>query len=650
MRFFVLALMLLPALAAADQDADYLAARDAYRAGDATKLNRLAARLQQSPLEPYLAYYKLRLNLETASDATILAFLARPDVTPVIDRLRAEWLKLLGKKRRWDTFTAEYPRLGKADRELACYALQARQHPPVGTPPPEDGNAMQELKEARILWLASNDELPDSCTPLFDAAIASGIISEKDLWQRLRLVLEAGNVSLAKQISRKIPAMRALPSSALDNAATDPERYLNKAKLKNATQAQRVVALFALRRLARQLPPLAYAQWEKIAGNFDEDERRYFFGWLGYEAARVHDPHALDWFRAAGDTSLTEMQLSWRVRAALRAQNWHEVWAGVAIMSPQQQREGVWRYWKARALVELGRAPDAEAIFVVLSSDYNYYGQLAAEELGAASASGMMSASFQPDNAAIAAMLQQPAVQRTLALYHMELRTDAALEWEWATRKFDDKQLLVAAEIARRTGMYDHAINTADRTVQLHDFTLRYPTPYRDEMQGHIKKNDLEEAWVYGLMRQESRFVVQAKSTVGAAGVMQVMPATARWIAQKLGMKDYRNALIGQLDTNLKLGTYYMKTILSSLDNNPLLASVAYNAGPRRARKWRADSPLEGAIYAETVPFDETRNYVKKVMSNTGYYAKLFGQPPRALKDRLGIIAADPDADTTDIP
>lgn len=400
-----------------------------------------------------------------------------------------------------------------------------------------------------------------------------------------------------------------------------------------------MVVLFALQRLAKQLPQLAYTQWGKIAEHFSADERRYFFSWLSYEAAREHDERALDWYREAGETPLTELQLTWRVRAALRVQNWHEVWASISTMSPQQQREGVWRYWKARALRELGRLPDAEALFGELSTDHNYYGQLAAEELGASSASGMISASYQPSKTAISTMLAQPAMQRALALYRMDLRTDAVLEWEWATRKLDDKQLLVAAEIARRNEMYDHAINTADRTVQLHDFNLRYPAPYREAMQGYIRKNDLEEAWVYGLMRQESRFVAQAKSTVGAAGIMQIMPATARWIAQKLGMKDYRKALIHQLDTNLKLGTYYMKTVLSSLDNNPLLASVAYNAGPRRARQWRAENALEGTIYAETIPFDETRNYVKKVMSNTVYYSKLFGQPPRSLKERLGVIA-----------
>ncbi len=149
----------------------------------------------------------------------------------------------------------------------------------------------------------------------------------------------------------------------------------------------------------------------------------------------------------------------------------------------------------------------------------------------------------------------------------------------------------------------------------------------------------MEEAWVYGLMRQESRFVTSAKSGVGAAGLMQVMPTTARWIAKKLGLKDYHDALLQQLDTNLTLGTYYMKNMLSSLEDSPVLASAAYNAGPGRARRWRAETPLEGAIYAETIPFDETRDYVKKVMSNTVYYARQFGAPVRSLKQRVGIIS-----------
>lgn len=647
MKILVLLLLLLPALALADQDADYLAAREAYRVGNAAKLDKISAQLEQSPLEPYLAYYQLRMRLESADDSTVLAFLSRADDTPLIDRMRAEWLRVLGKNRRWITYAEQYPLLLNSDTGLACYALQARQYLQNVWIPQHSNDAvieppltpLQEQQETRNLWMAWENELPEGCVSLFDAALAKSMISEADVRQRMRLALESGDVALAKKLIKKLPAERAILTSSLSSAAANPERYLSKAKLNTASAAQRSVALFALQRLAKKQPQLAYTRWEKISEYFSADERHYFFGWLGYEAARKQDARALDWYKAAGGAPLTEAQLAWRARAALRAQSWHEVRAAIASMAAPQQSEGVWRYWKGRALRELGRLPEAEALFVELSAEHNYYGQLAAEELGASSASGMISANYQADEKNINDMLAIPAVQRTLALYRMDLRTDAALEWGWATRKFDDKQLLVAAEIARRNEMYEHTINTADRTVQLHDFNLRYPAPYRQEMQDYVRTNDLEEAWVFGLMRQESRFVAQAKSTVGAAGVMQIMPATARWIAKKLGMKNYRKAFIHQLDTNLKLGTHYMKTVLSALDNNLLLASAAYNAGPRRAREWRAENALEGAIYVETIPFDETRQYVKKVMSNAVYYAKLFGQPPRSLKDRLGIIA-----------
>ena len=627
MKNLLLILLLIPAAATANQDDDFLAAREAYRAGDAARLEQIAGGMKNTPLEPYLTYYQLQLRLPTRNQEGVREFLARPDDTPVIDQLRSEWLKWQARQQRWEAFTAEYPRLLESDDEMKCYALQARL----------PNNADLVLHESRTLWFTGTSQ-PESCGTLFDMAIASGTISEQDVWQRIRMALEVNNVALAKKLSAHLPRERKLQSGLLESAAAHPDRYLANVKLAKSSEAERMVALFALQRLAKQLPQLAYMRWEKVETHFNSDERHYFYGWLGYEAARKLDERALTWFKAAKDTPLNDAQLAWRTRAALRASNWHEVWASIAAMSPKQQREGAWRYWKARAWKVLGRDSDAEALFVELSREYNFYGQLAAEELGSASASGMLSVSYQPTVTEVQAMLAQPAMQRTLDLYRMGLRQEAAKEWSLAVRKLDDKHLLIASEIASRHAMYDRSINAADRTLLLHDFNLRYPAPYRDSLQGHLQENNLEEAWVYGLMRQESRFVTQAKSTAGAAGLMQVMPATARWIAQRLGMKDYRKELISQLDTNIKLGTYYMKNVLSTFGNNPVLASAAYNAGPGRARQWLADKPLEGAIYVESIPFDETRDYVKKVMSNTVYYAKLFGHAAPSMKQRMGMI------------
>jgi soluble lytic murein transglycosylase len=629
MKFLLFFLLVIPTATLANQDEDFLAAREAFQKGNAAQLERMISRLKNSPLEPYLSYYQLRMHWDEVDNAAIKQFLARPVESPVFDQFRNEWLKHLAQKKRWNEFAAEYPRAVNVDAELNCYAMQQR------ALSNEDG----ALYEAREKWFTGTGQ-PESCATIFEAALAKGVITEQDIVARIRLALEAGNITLAKQLAAKLPQKYEFPIAALDKAAADPERFITKHSPTKFGEGERVVLLFALQRLAKQLPELAYSEWQKISDHFVESEQRYFLGRLGFEAARAQHPRALEWFKAAGEAPFNEIQLAWRTRAALRVLNWHEVWISITAMSPTQQREGAWRYWKARALKSFGRNMEAQAIFTELSRDYNFYGQLAAEELGAAPAAGIVTASYQPSKEELNWMQTLPAIQRTFALYRMELRTEASKEWAWATRKFDDKKLLVAAELAQNNGMYDRSINAADRTSTLHDFNLRYPAPFRENLQGKLRDHGLEEAWVYGLMRQESRFATHAKSNVGAAGLMQIMPATAKWVARKMGMRDYRSALIHDTEVNLKLGTYYMKNVLSSFDNNAAMASAAYNAGPGRARHWRGNIPLEGAIYAECIPFDETRDYVKKVMSNTVYYSKLFGQPAVSLKQRLGIIAA----------
>jgi soluble lytic murein transglycosylase len=222
------------------------------------------------------------------------------------------------------------------------------------------------------------------------------------------------------------------------------------------------------------------------------------------------------------------------------------------------------------------------------------------------------------------------------------MRYEGALEWAWTVKDYDDRQLLSAAVLASQAGWYERAIHTAERTRILHDFSLRFPAPYRDVMREYTDELDLDEAWVYGLIRQESRFVVTARSSAGAGGLMQLMPSTAKWIAKRLGLKEHHSELVNSVETNISMGTYYLRQMMDSLDNLPVLASAGYNAGPRRADRWRDVKPLEGEIYVETIPYPETRGYVKKVMSNTMYYARLFGQNVVSLRDRLGTVPARP--------
>jgi soluble lytic murein transglycosylase len=347
-------------------------------------------------------------------------------------------------------------------------------------------------------------------------------------------------------------------------------------------------------------------------------------------------PEALEWYRKAADAPLSDEVAQWKVRAALRAQDWGLVRSTIEKMPAALAEQPAWIYWLGRAYRSGGRVEDANTLFAKIAGQPNFYGNLADEELGRIITTPPRAASPTPDeNARMAA---NPGLRRALALFRVNLRSEGVKEWNWALRGLSDRELLAASGLAHRAGIYDRAIAAADRTQNEHDYSLRYLSPYSDQVRPAAKNQALDDAWVYGLMRQESRFVSNARSTVGASGLMQLMPATARWVAKKIGLKDFHQGQVNDTQTNVLLGTTYMRLVLESLDNHPVLASAAYNAGPGRARKWRADTPLEGAVYAETIPFNETRDYVKKVMSNSVYYSALFDGQPQSLKNRLGVI------------
>lgn len=633
--FFGVALLVLVfplRVANAAPEDDLLGARDAFNARNAARLSQYAQKLQGHPLEAFARYWQLSLNLDQAAPEDVQSFLdAYPD-SFLSDRLRGEWLKVLGKQQNWQLFSTQYPLLVNEDTDITCYALQARLALfPSDTSP---------LQEAKRMWFNGAD-LPKSCDPLFEALVNANMLYVDDVFARMRLALELGNISVARRITQYLPAKYQEEVKPLESIADNPQRYLERKHMDLSRRGSQEMALFAVLRIARTDPDQAADRWQKIETHFGAEDQAYAWGQLAYQAARQHDPIALAWFAKVKDAPLTDLQLGWKARAGLRAQQWPAVLEAIDAMSPQEQRLALWRYWKARALKATGKPVAASELLVVLSREHNYYGQLALEELG--SVISAPTDNYKASEAEIKAVAALPGLQRALALYRANLRGDGAREWQWNIRKFDDKQLLAAAELARRNDLYDRAIATADRTQQLHDFELRFPAPHRDVMQAYTRQVDLDDAWVYGLIRQESRFVQVAKSNVGASGLMQLMPATAKWVAKKLGLKRFHHGLVNELDTNIALGTYYLKHVYDSLDGSPVLATAAYNAGPGRARRWQDVKPMEGTIYIESIPFNETRDYVKKVLSNASYYATRFGEKLTSLKQRIGTIAGKKD-------
>jgi soluble lytic murein transglycosylase len=615
-------------------DKHFVAARTAFHKSDAQALQRSIVALEGHVLLPWAQYWRLRLQLDDKNakdEIGLTKFLAAHSGSYLADRLRNDWLRKLGETGSWETFSRELPLLAattQRELDIDCYAAQVANTP----------------EQIRPAWLAGQ-ELPVACDNVVRQLVVAGGLTVEEVWQRLRRRMEAKRLGLAKDAAY-LPDSEDFDGKGLEAISQRPEPWLNKfmASVDSMSTARgnRERAIFALQRLAQTDPHKAAQTFEQIeqrTSRFSDEERAYGWGQIALAAALKHQPEALGWFQksnALATIVMTDFQLAWHARAALRASNWSGLRQVIARMPGELVNSPDWTYWQGRALMTNGESAEASKLFQRIAGQPNFYGILANEELGRPMT--LPPQAPAPTRVDIAAASVRPGLQRALALFRLDMRTEGLKEWSWAMRGLNDRELLAAAELARGEGVLDRAIHAADRTISVHDYSLRYLAPFRDHIEPATQRLDLDSAWVYGLMRQESRFVPAAKSSVGAQGLMQVMPATAKWVARKIGLTDFHPKRTNELATNIELGTNYLKIVLGTLDNHPVLASAAYNAGPGRARRWRDDQPMEGAIYAETIPFTETRDYVKKVMSNAVIYSALFNQPAVPLKVRLGTI------------
>jgi soluble lytic murein transglycosylase len=607
------------------QDDAVLGAYAAFRAGDPDKLARHAAALQGHTLEPWADYWRLRLRIEDAKPDEVQRFLARHAGTYLADLLRSDWLRELGRRGEWLAFERALGPLAQDDLENSCYGWSARLAR-------ADGEA---AVEARAAWLEPR-ELPEGCVALTEKLLKIGALGETSIWERVRLLLANGQVSAARRALGYLPAKEQPDERLLTQAAVAPQKLVAQPPKNLESRGTREVLLFAVSRLARNDARAAAAAVEGALGEkLPAQDREVLWARIAAWAAQDHMPEALDWFARAGNAPLTDEQLAWKARAALRAGQWQTVREAIEPMSMLARQDPAWTYWYGRALAAQGDAERAQAYYQRIAGRPYYYGILATEELGAqASVPLPFHAAMEEE---VDAARRHPELARALELFRLGLRPEATKEWMFAVRGMGDRELLAAAELARRAAVYDRAIGTAVRTEQFHDYRMRYLAPFREVFSTYAGAYDLEEAWVLGVVRQESRFIVDARSGAGAAGLMQLLPHTARWVAQKTGYRGYSAKRVADVETNIALGTRYLKFALDGT-GHPVLASAAYNAGPNRARRWMPSRPMEAAVFVETIPFNETRDYVKSVMANAVLYALLLEGRSTSLKQRMGSV------------
>ncbi|MBU3739371.1 MAG: lytic transglycosylase domain-containing protein [Rhodoferax sp.] len=623
-----------PARVKVAQDDVLLEMSQAFRQGDRKRLSALLPRAQGHLLEPWAAYWELRARLDTASASEVREFFRRYAGTYQEDRLRNDWLLVLGQRRDAAGFADELSRYRmNDDREVRCYAVGLAADLP----------SAEGVSEIRRLWLAQR-EADEGCQFAAQRLHAAGRLTDQDVWRKARLALENNRTKAARQAVDLVVADAA---KTVDEVISSPSRYLAKRVV--ATGRTREWVTLALVRLAASDPEQAASLLENHwSVHLTPEQRSWAWGAIGRQAAQRLSPEASDHFAKARSSDLGDEHLAWKTRAALRLGRWREVQAAIVSMSPEARKDSTWVYWLARAQLHTAKSESERAeplrALQSIAGMRGFYEQLAQEELGQKIV--LPERPESPTAEEREAARQNPGLQRALAAVALGLRSDGVREWNYTTNLHQrggmgDRELLAAAELACEREVWDRCINTSERTRSLVDVAQRFPTPHRDAVLSRAQQIGLDPAYVYGLIRQESRFVMDAQSGVGASGLMQVMPPTARWTARKIGLTDFKPHQLTDRDTNIAIGTGYLKLVLDDFAGSMPLAAAAYNAGPSRPRSWRGQSgapTLEAAIWAENVPFSETRDYVKKVLANTTVYAALLSGQPQSLKARLGQV------------
>ncbi len=606
-----------------NDDDVFFALREAARRDDRAKAHELATRLSQYVIPSYVDYYRLRPNLTSTSPEEIRTFLARYDGAAIADRLRNDWLLELGRQRDWSTFDEQYPRFVlNDDLQVKCFALMSRAI-----------KGQNVADDARTL-LTSPKDYGEPCNALIATLAQSGQFSDDDVWAQMRLAAESGALPTARRIS----ALTDVTEKAIEQAIGRPELTLKKGIGK--TRASRELYLIAIGRAARRSPQQAAQELKAVSARLTPQEQAIGWAQIALQASYKLAPETFsEYWSKTTDAPLSNDAYQWKVRMALRDENWSAVKAGIEAMPDSLRRDSAWVYWLGRAFKAEGRRAEADKLFHSIADQVHFYGQMAQEELGRKIM--IPQAARQATAAEIASIAANPGFQRALKFFEMNLRFEGVREWNWELRRLNEREHLAVAEFARQNDLLDRMVNTSDRTRSEVDFTQRYPSPFRDVMRTMTNALDLDMAWVYGLIRQESRFIMNARSHVGASGLMQLMPATARYVARKIGMSDFHIGRVNDTKVNIQLGTNYLNMVLNDLDGSQAMATAAYNAGPGRPRAWRStlSRPIEGAIFAEAIPFTETRGYVKNVLANATYYAALFEGKPQSLKERLGYVA-----------
>lgn len=610
---------------------------DALRAantGNVSLLQQYQTSMQNDVLGYYPEYWALNNNLAQQSPNAIINFAQRYPESAMTEKLVADFVEEKVKRADFTTVQPVLQYVSNPDQAESCAIAQVRA---------QSGDALV-FAEYKDVWLATNTQ-PESCTGLGRMMLSSPLMTEQDRQQRLWAQLRAGQSGQAVATAQSLGIVLSL--SQLNQIQANPLNYLWSAPKSSA--AEHAYLIFATGRLADSDLNSALSSVQKTAQGVPVAVQKALYRTVGYIGGTTvmknnFNREVLNYLDASYGLPFSSEEAEIYARQAIRFSSWESLIRAIDAMSVTQKQEDRWQYWLARASEQRGDSGSkraAQNIFKKLAQGDDYHNLLAKDKLGQTYSN--IPNNVQPSNHDIQRLNQDIHFNRAFALRRINAPDNYInREWNWAVRqaylKHDDGLLLAAAKRATDMGWYDRAIYAADRTANKHNYSYRYAMPHQSYVVSHSRNAGIDPAWAYGLMRQESRFVTHARSHVGAGGLMQIMPDTAKLIARQMG-ETYNPAALSDMNTNIRYGTFYLSMIQSQLSNSPVLATAGYNAGPNRARRWQPEAQTIAADqYTESIPLTETRDYVKHVMTNATHYGVLLGQGGQSIEKRMNII------------
>lgn len=597
-----------------DDRARFLQAEVALQRGNQGLYQKLKNELKNYPLYPYLLFSEYDRSLHSLDADTLFAFINQYPDTPLSDMLRVRWLQNKAKQEDWTSFLKAYGQ--SKDLNLQCYHLWARMQ--------TQQNKNEVLEDVVPLWI-SGKEHPKACEAVFQVFERSHYLTRPFIWQRIKVAMQEGNLRIVRHMTQYIKSNERALVELWIMIHHNPYLITQSKYFNQNHPAILEMIVHGVSKIAKKQPETAIQIWAQIGRRYAFSERHWgaVVRSIGLSFAAQKNPEAERWLSKVPNVYANQAVHESRVRMALAKEDWQRVLFWLKNFPETLAKEEIWQYWHGRALASLNQGSAAQQIMEKLSQTRSFYGFLASQHMQKPYAIAQQK--FPVDNTTLNDISKKESVRRARELHLLGREAKAREEWLMGAQFMSDKERHSAAALALKWGLPNWSILALSKAQNKNDLSLRFPIVHSDKINRAAKHTELDPAFIFAITRQESAFVTKAKSSAGALGLMQLMPDTARLVAKKhqVPLKNL-NALMDP-ETNIKLGSRYLRMMLNTYENHPILATAAYNAGPGRIKKWLPPNPMSADTWIETIPFKETREYVKNVMTYTVIYRELLG-------------------------